>query len=233
MDSETLATDEVLIARLDGSALGSPRPQVQLLRNEQMVSMLTAAGSGYVEYQGQALTRWRPDPTRDANGYFLYLRDLASGHYWAATSQPTRVEPEDYLVEFRQGSARYSRRDHGIQSELEVFLSPTDNVEFRRITLTNLGRDTRSIELTSYAEIVLQDARADAGHLAYSKLFVETWQHESGALCAKRRPRESGAQALAACHFLAGSDDLSFAEFENKIAHDSWAVAILSRLRTP
>ena len=42
------------------------------------------------------------------------------------------------------------------------------------ITVTNRSRERRTIEVTSYAEVVLAPAAADAAHPAFSNLFVQT-----------------------------------------------------------
>ena len=55
-----------------------------------------------------AVTRWRRDATRDADGQFIYLRDVRSGAVWSATYQPTRREPDDYAVDVLAPSGRRS-----------------------------------------------------------------------------------------------------------------------------
>ena len=69
-------------------------------------------------------------------------------------------------------------------------VSPEDDVELRRISITNCSRSRRTIELTSYAEVVLASAAADATHPAFSNLFVQTEiiRNRQAILCT-RRPR--------------------------------------------
>ena len=66
-----------------------------------------------------------------------------------------RRKPVLALVQLRVGRAEYRRRDEEIDSYTEIAVSPEDDVEVRRITLTNLSSSRRNIELTSYAEVVL------------------------------------------------------------------------------
>ena len=47
-------------------------------------SLVTAAGTGRFEYDNIAVTRWSGDATRDADGVFVYLRDLDEGRCWSA-----------------------------------------------------------------------------------------------------------------------------------------------------
>ncbi len=179
----------------------TPRPEVHLLSNGRYSVMVTAAGGGYSRWKGLALTRWREDPTRDDWGTFCYVRELnvtddvehsreAGGRRWSAMHQPTGVEAEHYEAIFPQSRAEFRRRDHGIDLHSELTVSPEDDIELRRFTLSNLGSMTRVIELTSYAEVVLAPQGADEAHPAFSNLFVETEVLPAvQAILCSRRPR--------------------------------------------
>ena len=65
---------------------------------------------------------------------------------------------------FSEDRAEIRRRDGAIATTLEVVVSPEDDAEVRRVSLTNLGARAREIELTSYAELVLAPPAADAAH---------------------------------------------------------------------
>lgn len=226
MESETLSSVTRQSRVFHPDALNRRLPAVQLLRGADLSAMLTTAGAGYLRFRDKAVTRWRPDPTSDLDGSFLYLRDLASGKFWSVTYQPTSLEPAEYQHEFGAGAVRFTRLQEGLKSELEVFLAATDNVELRRLTLTNQSDQLRQIEVTTYAEIALHDPLADLSHLAYSKLFVETSQDSLGRLFAHRRPRLNGEVTLAACHFLAEGPDGS------KLAYETDRASFLGRGNT-
>jgi cyclic beta-1,2-glucan synthetase len=165
-------------------------PRTHLLSNGRYAVMLTAAGAGYSRWRDLAITRWREDGTRDIDGTHLFLRDVASGDTWSAGYQPTGRDPERYEVTFAEDHATIVRHDRGIATTLEVLVSPEDDAEIRRVSLTNLGSRAREIEVTSYAEVVLATAAADAAHPAFSNLFVHT-EYVTGldTLLATRRPR--------------------------------------------
>ena len=99
--------------------------------------MITAAGSGYSRWGDLAVTRWREDPTRDDNGSYIFLRDVASGEYWSAGFQPSGAEPETYEVSFSEDRAEFVRRDGAITTRLEVIVSSEDDAEVRRVSVTN------------------------------------------------------------------------------------------------
>jgi cyclic beta-1,2-glucan synthetase len=166
------------------------RPRTHLLSNGRYGVMVTTAGSGYSRWLDLAITRWREDPTRDVGGTYIFLRDVASGESWSAGHQPSGGEPDSYEVVFSEDRADIARRDRTIATRLEVIVSPEDDAEIRRLSLTNLGTRPREIELTSYAELVLAPSSADTAHPAFSNLFVQTESApELDALLATRRPR--------------------------------------------
>jgi cyclic beta-1,2-glucan synthetase len=178
-------------------------PHAQFLSNGRLVSVVTNAGGGHLIREGVAVTRIRRDATLDPGSTHTYLRDVWSGDVWSATYQPTRVEPDDYLVTFRPERATVRRRDGGIVSRLDVAVSSEDDVEVRRITLTNQGPRTREIDVTSYVEVALAAPAADLAHPAFGKLFLETeYAPDSAALLCHRRPREPGDDPLWAMHVL-------------------------------
>src|SRR5712692_1320714 len=167
--------------------------RTHILSNGRYAVMLTAAGSGYSRWRDMAVTRWREDVTRDEAGVHVYLRDVHGGQSWSVGYQPSGSEPESYEVVFSEDRAKIVRRDGAIATTLDVIVSPEDDAEIRRVSLTNFGPRAREIELTSYAEVVLAPPLADAAHPAFSNLFVHTeCAPEFDALLATRRPRGPG-----------------------------------------
>jgi len=168
-------------------------PRTQLLSNGRYAVMLTTAGSGYSRWRDLAITRWREDVTRDAWGTYVFLRDVDSGESWSAGYQPRGGQPDSYEVIFSEDRAEIVRRDGAIGTTLQVIVSPEDDAEVRRVSLTNLGTKSREIELTSYAEVVLAPPAADAAHPAFCNLSVQTeCIPELDTLLATRRPRSRG-----------------------------------------
>ncbi|MDY0981740.1 MULTISPECIES: GH36-type glycosyl hydrolase domain-containing protein [Stenotrophomonas] len=169
---------------------GGPRPEVQLLSNGRYHGMLTHAGGGYSRHGDLSLTRWREDGTTDAWGTFCYLRDVDSGEFWSAAYQPTCVPLDNYEAIFTDAKAEFRGALHGCESHLQVAISAEDDIELRRLRLTNRSRRTRTVEITTYAEVVLAPAAADDAHPAFSNLFVqsEIVAAKQAVLCT-RRPR--------------------------------------------
>ena len=182
----------------------TPIPEVHLLSNGSYHVMATHAGGGYSRWRDLAVTRWREDATSDGWGTFIYLRDRDTGRYWSTAYQPTLRRADHYEAIFVQGRAEYRRRDQGIEAHTEISVSPEDDVEIRRVTLSNHSSRTRQIEVTSYAEVVLASLNADLAHRTFSNLFVQTeiLPGRQAILCTRRR-RTPGEQVPWMFHLLA------------------------------
>jgi len=187
----------------------TPSPEVQLLSNGSYHVMLTNSGAGYSHWNDLAITRWREDGTTDSWGNFCYLRDVETGTFWSTTHQPTQWEPDHYEAVFSEGRAEFRRRDQGIEAYTEVVISPEDDIELRRLRLSNRSRVRRVIEVTSYAEIVLATAASDTQHPAFSKLFVQTEVlDDPPVILCTRRPRSADEQPPWMFHLVAVHDAL-------------------------
>ena len=203
VESHTQPTGEETSIRAFSSP-STPSPQVQLLSNGRYHLMITNAGGGYSRWKDIAVTRWREDGTSDNWGSFCYIRDTTSGLFWSTAYQPTLKRAKNYEAIFSEGRAEFRRRDHDIETHTEIAVSPEDDIELRRITITNRGRTRREIEITSYAEVVLAPTAADELHPAFSNLFVQTeiLGNRQAILCT-RRPRSIGEQSPWMFHLLA------------------------------
>src|SRR3546814_11800612 len=69
--------------------------------------------------------------------------------------------------------------------------------------MRNIGDRERSIEVTSYAELVLAPQSGDSAHPAFSKMFVRTeWLSERRCLVGTRRVRSPGDPSACAAQWL-------------------------------
>ncbi|MGD8279466.1 MAG: glucoamylase family protein, partial [Gemmatimonadota bacterium] len=149
-------------------------PRTHILSNGRYMVMVTAAGAGFSRWRDVAVTRWREDTTRDCWGAFFYLRDPKTGDLWSAGFQPGGIEVDRYSVEYAEDRARIVQRDRSLSITLEIVVSPEDDAELRKLTVTNLENRDREIDVTSYAEVVLTAQAADEAHPVFSNLFVAT-----------------------------------------------------------
>ncbi len=186
----------------------TPTPEVQLLSNGRYNVMVTTVGGGYSRWKDLAVTRWREDTTCDNWGTFCYLRDVASGEFCSNAYQPTLKLPIHYEAIFSEGRAEFRRRDllgdGDFDSHTEIVISPEDDIELRRVRITNRSDTRRAIDVTSYAEVVLATPAADALHPAFSNLFVQTEIIASRqAIVCTRRPRSNDEHSPWLLHLMA------------------------------
>ncbi|MDD5762690.1 MAG: glucoamylase family protein, partial [bacterium] len=174
----------------------TPVPEVQLLSNGRYHVMITNSGGGYSRWKDIAVTRWREDGTCDNWGMFCYIRDTGSGEFWSSAYQPTLKQPEKYEAIFSEARVEFRRRDHEFDTHTEIAVSPEDDAEVRRVRIVNRSQARRTIEITTYAEVVLASPASDAQHPAFGNLFVQTEiVRERQAIICTRRPRSFGEPA--------------------------------------
>ena len=166
-------------------------PHTHFLSNGRYTVAVTHAGGGSSTWRGLAVTRQREDRDLDAGAHFIYLRDPWSGDVWSPTYQPVCREPDELRGHLRSRQGRRSaRRDGDFETQLEIAVSPEDDVEVRRLSITNRGDRPREIEVTSYAEIVLARPEDDLAHPG-----VRQAVHRDGVRRAERRPAVQPAAA--------------------------------------
>ncbi|MBE3069546.1 MAG: cyclic beta 1-2 glucan synthetase, partial [Planctomycetes bacterium] len=167
-------------------------PHVHLLSNGRYHAMVTSAGGGVSRWQDLNLTRWREDVTCDDRGFFFYLQDVDDRHTWSSTHQPMRRHMNTHEAIFSQARAEFRTVHRQIEAHTQISVSPEDDIELRRIVLTNLSNRPRTLELTSFAEAVLADPTAEVAHPAFNALFIqtETAPDRAAVLCT-RRPRSA------------------------------------------
>ncbi len=204
-------------------------PRTHLLASARYSLMITNSGSGQSSARGMAVTRWRQDRTCETWGQFLYVRDLRSGLRWSAGYQPVRKEADEYEVTYANDKVEFRRMDGGIETRMEITVSPENHAEVRRVTFVNHNHRSRHLEVTSYAEIVLAPQNADLAHPAFSKLFLETeYVAAEEALICRRRPRAAEAKPVFAVHVLA-ADGRRYGDAQ----YETDRAKFLGRGRTP
>jgi cyclic beta-1,2-glucan synthetase len=175
-------------------------PGATLLSNGRLSVALTRQAGGFTSWQGLAVTRWRDDPTCDDRGSHVLLRDIEGDVVWSMGPGPLGLALAGE-GELEAGLARFTRTEAPLPTTLEVAVANGHDAELRLVTLDNPGPAPRTVELTSYAELVLGPAAQDAAHPAFSKMFVTTRLAEGDILVAERRPRAPEEPRIAAAHW--------------------------------
>jgi cyclic beta-1,2-glucan synthetase len=209
--------------------VGGPLPQVHLLSNGRYTVLVSSTGGGYSRWQEIDLTRWRADATMDDWGTWLYVKDRESGALWSAAHQPIGSPAEDEEVVYYAHRAEFRRRHHDIASRLDIIVAPDDDLEIRRVILTNHSARRRHLTLTSYGEVILAPQVHDRSHPAFNKLFMESeYLPELHALVFRRRTRAAGEEPVYLGHAVCTKRGGKSTD-----AHESDRAQFLGRGRTP
>ncbi|MEO7150167.1 MAG: glucoamylase family protein, partial [Burkholderiaceae bacterium] len=179
-----------------------------LLSNGRYTVSLRPNGAGWSRLGRTGLTRWRDDALRDANGSFFHLRWDRQPRPMSLTQHPAPDPSADYRSEFHADRVCFDARWPEVAAHTTVWVSPEDDIEFRRVELRNTGERSIDFELMSAFEVTLVDDRADEAHPAFSNLFVRAkWlaaaqDDAHPALVFEREPRLQGEPGLHMAHFL-------------------------------
>jgi len=180
------------------------RPELQLLTNGRYQIMVTESGGGYSRWHDLAITRWREDATRDPWGVFCYLHNHETGRIWSNTPVPTGTPVDASEAIFTESAVEFRRRLDDIEAHTLIVVSSEDDIELRRIRITNRARVAHTIDITSYAEIVLSSGIADSLHPAFGNLFVQTEiLADRDSILATRRARAADDPQRWMMHLLA------------------------------
>src|SRR5262245_56874041 len=115
-----------------------PAPYARLLSNGSYFVFVTAAGTGQSRRHGHVVNRWHGDAVEEAQGQFIYLRDLDNGILWSAAMQPLMGKFTAYQSSAEPGVFHIASEAHGIRAQLDVAVSPSEELEVRRLQLINL-----------------------------------------------------------------------------------------------
>ena len=180
----------------------------QLLSNGHYSVALRPNGAGWSRLGRCNITRARDDALRDADGSFFYLRWDQQPRPVSLTQHPAPDPAAHYRCGFHADRVCLDAEWAELHTCITVWVSPEDDVEFRKVEIRNVSSRSIDIELMSAFEVTLTDARADAAHPAFSNLFVRAlWRPADQALVCERKSRHSDEAGLSAAHFLANSDD--------------------------
>jgi cyclic beta-1,2-glucan synthetase len=80
---------------------------------------------------------------------------LTSGRFWSTTYQPALKRSKDFEAVSSEGQAELRCRHDDLDACTEVVVPSEDDIDLRRITITNHARRRIEIDVKSYAEMVL------------------------------------------------------------------------------
>ncbi len=178
-----------------------------LLSNGRYAVALRANGAGWSRWGAIGISRQRDDALRDELGSFFHVRWNGQPTLASLTSHPAPDPLAHYRCVFHADRVCFDTTWTELQAQTTVWVSPEDDIEFRKVELRNLSDQPLEIELVSAFEVTLAERQADEAHPAFSNLFVQAeWLSLHQALLFERKPRLPTEPGVQLAHFLATSD---------------------------
>ena len=174
-----------------------------LLSNGRYSLSLRPNGAGWSRWGQTSITRWRDDALRDAHGSFAYIRLDDQQSPVSVTQHPAPDPQANYQATFHTDRASFDAHWPALHVQTTVWVSPEDDIECRRMLLTNHGQHTLEVEVLSAFDVTLATQVADEAHPAFSNLFVQAeWLAHQQALLFTRTPRLPNERHVQAAHFV-------------------------------
>lgn len=172
-----------------------------LLSNGHLSLLQSADGSGGCRWEGVELTRWTPDPTRERQGHWCYIRDLDHDTLASVGLEPEGGDPDSARTLFTPHHVEHQRRVSELFCRLRIAVACEDDVEIRHLLIKNETGRHRRLLVAGYAEVVLAPAAEDTRHPAFTKLFVQSrYLASHQTLVFRRRPRGAREKPLYLAH---------------------------------
>jgi cellobiose phosphorylase len=140
----------------------TPTPWVNVLANPNFGTVISESGCAYTWSENAhefRLTPWGNDPVSDSRGEAFYLRDEESGKFWSPTPLPCRGATP-YVTRHGFGYSVFEHTEHGICSELWVYVALDAPIKFAVLKVRNESKRSRRLSATGYVEWVLGDLRS-------------------------------------------------------------------------
>lgn len=187
------------------AALAPGIPGTQWLGNGRYQLSLRANGAGHSRWRGLAINRDRDDALRDRDGTWLMMRQSGEVTFHSLTRAPLAHPAARYATRFFPERVEFDALTDTWEATTTAWVSADDDVEFRQVTLHNLGDREAEFELLSCFEPLLAATAFDAATGVPSVALIRAYQVDPGCLLLERRgTADAGPVSLA--HFVASTD---------------------------
>ena len=137
-----------------------PRPQLNYIWNDSILSGINHMGGGIGAYGDRATAYIDPDGkgrcTIVKNGHrYFYVKDADTGDFWNPGWYPVRKDALDYSCTHGLGYSIIQSKRDGVRAKLRMFINDTDPVEIWTVTLLNESDKAKNIKFYAFSEFIL------------------------------------------------------------------------------
>ncbi|MEJ6980869.1 glucoamylase family protein [Pedobacter sp. P351] len=140
----------------------TPAPWVNVIANPHFGTIISESGSAYtwaINAHEYRLTPWSNDPISDVGGEAFYIRDEETGHFWSPSPFPA-AGTNPYIITHGFGYSTFEHIEHGISTEMCVFVDKEHPVKFIVLKIKNLSGREGKFSATGFMEMILGDVRS-------------------------------------------------------------------------
>lgn len=175
----------------------TPRPWFNYLFNDVYHALVSQTGGGYSYFKDPKYYRiLRYDHiTTDRPGRYLYLKDRGTGQVWSPTWQPLRQELTHWECRHGLGSTKITATHQEVRTSITYLVTQKDPVEIWHVTLKNLARRRRTLQVFPFTELVCGDVALETHYRNIIMLYNEAAYDESHqAIIAFKHPFKAAHQ---------------------------------------
>lgn len=141
----------------------TPWPWINYLGNEDFFSLISNTAGGYSFYKDakfRRLTRYRYNSVpMDNGGRYFYLKD--GDTIWNPEWKPCKTPLDFYECRHGMNYTRITGRKNAVEASVLFFVPLHTWGEVQKLTLQNLGTETKTLKLFSFQEWCLWNAATD------------------------------------------------------------------------
>ncbi|MDR2687078.1 MAG: DUF3131 domain-containing protein [Oscillospiraceae bacterium] len=187
---ERVSSARQVYARADPAA-----PRAHLLSNGEWSCVVADCGAGASFYRGVSIYKHSPDLLRRPCGVLAVVR--AQGGPPVSVTPAPHYNAEKCRIEFASTQALHCAEHGGLTALMRTRVHPRLPAEHRQFILKNTGKSPARGSLWVYFEPSLAPLREEAGHPAFTQLFLtDAYDAEREIAVYTRRKGESEGEAL-------------------------------------
>ena len=142
----------------------TPSPWINYLGNTRLTAFVSQQAGGLVFYKephARRISRYHYMPAaQDQPGFYLYVKDHATGALWNPHFGPTSTPLDSYECRHGLGYTLFVSSRDGLEVSLRLFVPPDDEVMLWDVSVTNRAKESKKLTLSSYLEFgLLESAR--------------------------------------------------------------------------
>ncbi|MBO4585222.1 MAG: glycosyl transferase, partial [Bacteroidales bacterium] len=141
----------------------TPWPWINYLGTEDFFSLVSNTAGGYCfckDAKFRRILRYRYNGVpMDNGGRYYYIKDGDS--VWNPGWKPCRTPLDKYECRHGMGYTRITGAKNGLQASVLFFVPPGRRCEVHKVTLENIGTETKEFKLFSFVEWCLWNAQTD------------------------------------------------------------------------